>query len=90
MADMFSREAVDACLADVFTRYRQGSVPVHPASVITADLGVDSLAVMEIVAELEDTFDLTFPDEDLPNIKTVEDVSNLIVRCLGEAGRLAP
>jgi len=89
MAETFTRETVASCLLDVFTKYKQGNVQVHEASVITADLGVDSLAVMEIVAELEDTFDLTFPDEDLPNIKTVADVSNLIVRCLGEAGRLA-
>ena len=89
MADTFTRDAVESCIVDVFTKFKQGDVQVRPASIITADLGVDSLAVMEIVADLEDTFDLTFPDEDLPTVKTVADVSNLIVRGLEGAGRLS-
>ena len=89
MADTFTRDSVESCLVDVFSKHKQGKVQVHIGSVITADLGVDSLAVMEIVAELEDTFDLTFPDEDLPNIKTVNDVCNLIVQGLDAAGRLS-
>jgi len=71
MSEPFTREAIESNLIEVFSKYKHGNVEVQRTSVITADLGVDSLAVMEIVAELEDTFDLTFPDEDLPNVKTV-------------------
>jgi acyl carrier protein len=88
MADTFTRDAVEANLIEVFSKFKHGNVQVHLTSVITADLGVDSLAVMEIVAELEDTYDLTFPDEELPNVKTVGDVAGMIVRGLDEAGRL--
>ncbi|MCL2824307.1 MAG: acyl carrier protein [Polyangiaceae bacterium] len=88
MAEMFSGSAVESFVVKVFSKYKQGNAEVGLASVITADLGVDSLAVMEIVAELEDAFGLAFPDEDLPNIKTVGDVAALIVRCLEDNGRL--
>ena len=88
MADTFARETIETRLVDVFSRYKQGKVDVQLASVITADLGVDSLAVMEIVADLEDSFELTFPDEELPTIKTVADVANLIVLGLEKDGRL--
>ena len=88
MAETFTRETVESRLIAVFTKHKQGAAEVGLTSVITADLGVDSLAVMEIVAELEDSFDLTFPDEDLPTIKTVGDVSNLVVRGLEAVGRL--
>lgn len=90
MADSFTPQAVESNLIEVFSKYKHGNVDVTPSSVITADLGIDSLAVMEIVAELEDTYDLTFPDEDLPNVKTVADVKELIARGLEQAGRLSP
>jgi len=37
------------------------------------ELDLDSLRVMEIVEEVEDTFDISFPLNDLSGIKTVKD-----------------
>lgn len=88
MADSFSHDAVERNLIDLFSKYKHGNVTVSPTSVITADLGIDSLAVMEIVAELEDTYDLTFPDDELPNVKTVGDVTRMIANALDQEGRL--
>jgi len=89
MADSFSQQDVESNLQETFTKYKRANIDVTPSSVITADLGVDSLSVMEIVAELEDLYDLTFPDEELPNVKTVGDVTRLIVKSLELDGRLA-
>ena len=38
------------------------------------DLGLDSLKVMEILENLEDTFDISIPINILPEICTVEDL----------------
>ena len=38
------------------------------------DLGLDSLKVMEILEDLEDTFDISIPINILPEIRTVEDL----------------
>jgi acyl carrier protein len=38
------------------------------------DLGLDSLKVMEILENLEDTFDISIPINILPGIRTVEDL----------------
>ena len=89
MGESFTKDAVESNLIEVFSKFKQGKVEVTLTSIITADLGVDSLSVMEIVAELEDTYDLTFPDEELPNVKTVGDVTRMIVRGLDEDGRLS-
>ena len=89
MAETYTREAIDSCLMDVFAKHKHGDAVVGMSSVITADLGVDSLGVMEIVAALEDTFGLTFPEEDLPGIRTVADVADLIERGLRAGGRMA-
>ncbi len=55
---------------------------------LVGDLGIDSLGVMEIVAELEDKFDLTIADRELREVTTMGDVVNAIVSRLRDAGRL--
>ena len=43
---------------------------------LTDDLGADSLAAVELSMALEEEFDVTIADEDLPNLKTVGDLYN--------------
>ncbi len=43
-----------------------------------ADLGIDSLGVMEILADIEDKFVLNIPDEALKEVETVSDVAAAI------------
>ncbi len=45
---------------------------------IARDLAVDSLALMNIVMELEDAFDLSIPLDRLATVQTVGDLSGLI------------
>jgi len=54
--------------------------PVHvtPDTDIARDLAVDSLALMNIVMELEDRFDLSIPLDRLATVQTVGDLSDLI------------
>ena len=45
---------------------------------IARDLDVDSLALMNIVMELEDTFDVSIPLDRLASVRTAGDLSGLI------------
>jgi acyl carrier protein len=45
---------------------------------IARDLAVDSLALMNIVMELEDRFDISIPLDRLADIQTIGDLSALI------------
>lgn len=45
---------------------------------IVKDLGADSLDVVEMLMSLESEFDMTVPEEDAVNIKTVGDIVKLI------------
>lgn len=45
---------------------------------ITADLGADSLDVVDLVMSLEEEFDCEIPDEEIENIKTVGDIVKYI------------
>lgn len=42
------------------------------------DLGADSLDLFELVMQLEETFELEIPSEDLENLLTVGDVVNYL------------
>ncbi len=44
----------------------------------TDDLGIDSLEIFEIVMSLEEEFDIEIPNEDIENIKNVQDISSYI------------
>lgn len=46
------------------------------------DLGLDSLAIFEVVIELEETFALQISDEDADRIKSIDDAVNYIARQL--------
>ncbi|MBK8215897.1 MAG: hypothetical protein IPK71_19380 [Myxococcales bacterium] len=50
---------------------------------IQGDLGLDSLAVMELVADAEDRFRVTIPNEILTELVTVDDVARAIHRLQG-------
>ena len=41
---------------------------------ITADLGADSLDTMDLIIEIEDSFDIKIDDSKVKNIKTVGDI----------------
>jgi len=54
--------------------------PIRPTDNIQNDLGLDSLGVMEVVADIEDRFNVTIPTDVLSNIATVEDVAKALMK----------
>ena len=57
---------------------------VRPGDDLRKDLGLDSLAMIELLFKIEETFDLEIPNEDLSQIATVGDVIAYVER-LGAA-----
>ena len=47
------------------------------------DLGADSLDVVELVMALEDEFDIKIPDEEVGEIKTVQDAVTYVTNKVG-------
>jgi acyl carrier protein len=60
--------------------------PIQPALEhdLVADLGFDSLQVLELIAELEDRFDISIPLTDVPTTRTVAQVVAQVARLVGE------
>src|SRR6266478_7262931 len=49
------------------------------------DLGLDSMATIELLYQIEDVFDVPIPDEDLPKLVTVANVTEYIVEKVAPA-----
>ena len=47
-------------------------------SVMTDDLGADSLDLVDLLMSVEDEFDIEVPDEDIEKVKTVGDLVRYI------------
>lgn len=49
------------------------------------DLGLDSVAIIELLFEIEERFKLQIPDQDLPGLSTVGTVAGYVQRRLAES-----
>ena len=72
---------------DVIEMFKQAAfevdnrrLPDLKAETLIATLGMDSVAVMELVSYFEEKLGLRIPDEELSNIRTVRDLRDTIAR----------
>lgn len=70
MSEVFS---VEEKVKRIFSR-KTGIVTVELSDRLIEELGLDSLDVVEIVMDLERSFNVVIDEIDIDNIKTVDDV----------------
>jgi acyl carrier protein len=58
---------------NILERFLETPVAIGEGTELVNDLQLDSLRVMEMVEEVEDTFDFSFPLNELSGIRTVRD-----------------
>ena len=58
--------------------YQTGEKPITGGTVIAKDLAIDSLAIMDMVMELEDRFDVSIPMSVIAEIHTVDQLADTI------------
>lgn len=67
-----SYESVREATVALIARHAEAEVEIRDASRFDSDLNFDSIQVMDLVADIEDHFDITIPLNDLPKMQTVE------------------
>jgi acyl carrier protein len=65
---------IEAGVIDVLKRVSREPIEPTINSDLVTDLGFDSLQILELIAELEDRFDISIPLNDLPATRTVAQV----------------
>jgi acyl carrier protein len=57
---------------------------IQESHALSADLGCDSLDTVEITMEVEEHFDISVPDDQEQDIRTVGDIADGVLRLLGQ------
>ena len=66
-------------IRDQLAPYRLDEKLITGQTVIYQDLSIDSLAVMDIIMELEDRFDIAIPINVVAEIRTVDELADAIL-----------
>jgi acyl carrier protein len=62
---------------------------ITPEAGLMADLGADSLDMVEIAMAVEETFNLSIPDEEMEHVHTVGDLHEALANHLERTGQPA-
>jgi acyl carrier protein len=76
---MDKNEVTEKVCAMIARQMRKPVETVTPDKKMKEDLGADSLDVVEMMMGLEEQYGITIPDEELINLKSIDDVIDFIV-----------
>ena len=79
-----SLDRVERDTIDILKNLSRRPVEPTPDSELLADLGFDSLQVLELVGELEDHFNIAVPLNRLTHIRTVAQIAAEVRRLVAE------
>ena len=72
-------DKIIGALADYLKR---DPATIQPNHHLRDDLGLDSMAVIELLYQIEETFNLQIPDQDLPGLTSVQQVISYVEKRL--------
>ena len=70
--------ATEPAVLKLYARHHKTGKTIQADTDIAAELDLDSLAVMDVIMELEDSMDISIPLNLIPDIKTVGDLAGTI------------
>jgi acyl carrier protein len=76
---MADRDAVFEQVAALVRKYAPGDTPIEPATELGTDLSIDSVAAMDLIMEVEDRFHIDIPINQVADLRTVQDLVNLVL-----------
>ncbi|MEE8295244.1 MAG: phosphopantetheine-binding protein [Sphingomonadales bacterium] len=71
-------------LNDVIAPYNKKNIPLEPSTAFASDLDLDSLTIMDMVAAIEDEWDIVLPLNMLPDLETIQQVADLVNKITGK------
>lgn len=80
MANAETFETICALVAPLNTK----GIEIKPETTFAVDLELDSLTVMDLVADIEDDFDILLPLNLLPDLETIQQVADAVDKIVAE------
>ncbi len=69
---------IEAEIVSVLESRIPAGAQISPKAKIARDLGLDSVAVMDFVMDIEDHFDISIPLDRIAEVETVEDLTRAV------------
>ncbi|MGK2286129.1 acyl carrier protein [Pedomonas sp. V897] len=79
---MLSHQQIYEVLTRLIAPFNKKGVALTPDTSFASDLEFDSLTVMDLVAAIEDEFDITLPLNMLPDLETIGHVASAVEKIL--------
>lgn len=79
---MLSHQEITEVLVRLIGAFNKKGIAITPETSFANDLEFDSLTVMDLVAAIEDEFDITLPLNMLPDLETVSHVASAVEKIL--------
>ena len=71
-------------LCDILRPFNEEGIDLKEETDLAADLGLDSLKVLELLVTVEDSFDISIPLNILPQVRTIKDFAEQLQQLLSE------
>ena len=73
-----TNEEILARVSNLVGPFNKKNIDLYPTTTFAVDLDLDSLSVMDLVAEIEDEFDIVLPLNLLPDLENIQQVSDAV------------
>ncbi|MGB7406358.1 MAG: acyl carrier protein [Pacificimonas sp.] len=75
-----TRESILPRLIEIIEPFNKKGIELTAETSFANDLELDSLTVMDLVAEIEDEYDILLPVNMLPDLETIGDVAGAVAK----------
>jgi acyl carrier protein len=75
---MMAADPIVGRLCDLLAPFNEAGISLRPETDIAAELNIDSVAVMNFVMEVEDSFDIEIPLNVLSEIRSIADLAGVV------------
>ncbi|KPF80407.1 phosphopantetheine-binding protein [alpha proteobacterium AAP81b] len=77
---MTNRDAIYARILELIEPINAKGVPLAEGTTFAGDMELDSLTVMDLVANIEDEWDIVMPLNMLPDLETIGQVADAVAK----------
>lgn len=79
------KETIGAQIIEVLSTMIPPGITVSDGTRIARDLGLDSVAIMDFVMELEERFDILIPLDQIADVETIRDLTKAVEALVKDA-----
>ena len=83
---ILDRDRIEAEIISMLTSRVAHGVQVAPDTQILRGLGLDSVAILDFIMDLEDRFDISIPLDRVAEVQTISDLSSAIEKLMRDPG----